>query len=165
MADKTATGPVWSFVTAGTAPSPTPTPTPTPPPPNQNPLQLVLEANGPSATQAAALDAILHVRDPFPVFNSSNLLNEGFDQNTRVVIFVTNLQLLIGEPASAVVVNLVGSNGVSQNLPAETVSPMTSLGVTQVIFRLPNNLALGVCTIKVIAHGQTTNTGTIRIRN
>jgi hypothetical protein len=111
------------------------------------------------------LDAILHVRDPFPVFNSSNLLNEGFDQNTRVVIFVTNLQLLTGEPASAVVVNLVGSNGVSQNLPAETVSPMTSLGVTQVIFRLPNNLAVGVCTIKVTAHGQTTNTGTIRIRN
>jgi hypothetical protein len=81
------------------------------------------------------------------------------------MILVTNLQLLPGELPSAVVVNLVASNGQSQNLPAETVSPITSLGLTQVIFRLPGNLPVGVCTIKVTAHGQTTNTGTIRIRS
>jgi phosphatidylserine/phosphatidylglycerophosphate/cardiolipin synthase-like enzyme len=159
MAGKTATGPVWSFTTAGTAPAPTPTPTPTP-----NPLQLVLEQGGPSATQAAALDAILHVRDQFVVNNSSNLMNEGFDQNTRVLIFVTNLQLLSGEPPSAVIVNLVDSSGLSQNLPAEAVRPVTGLGITQVIFRLPSNLPAGVCTIKVLAHGLTSNSGTIRIR-
>lgn len=159
MADKTAAGPVWSFTTAGTAPAPTPTPTPTP-----NPLQLVLEQGGPSATQAAALDAILHVRDQFVVNNSSNLMNEGFDQNTRVLVFVTNLQLLPGEPASAVIVNLVDSSGLSRNLPAEAVRPVTTLGITQVIFRLPDNLPAGVCTIKVLAHGLTSNNGTIRIR-
>lgn len=39
MANKTATGPVWSFTTAGAAPSPTPTPTPTPSPtPGPTPL-------------------------------------------------------------------------------------------------------------------------------
>jgi PLD-like domain len=160
MADKTATGPVWSFVTTGIAPSPTPTPTPAP-----SSLQLILEDGGPTVTQAAALDAVMYVRDPFPVVNSSNLFDNGFDQNTRVVIFVANLQLLAGEPASAIVVNLVDSSGQSQNVPAEVVVPMTTPTVTQVIFRLPNNLSAGVCTVKVLAHGQTSNSGTIRIRS
>ena len=54
MADKTASGPVWSFVTTSSA---TPTPTPTP-----GSLQLILETGGPSVTQAAAFDTVLHVR-------------------------------------------------------------------------------------------------------
>jgi hypothetical protein len=41
---------------------------------------------------------------------------------------------------------------------------VTGLGITQVIFRLPSNLPAGVCTIKVLAHGLTSNSGTIRIR-
>lgn len=160
MADKTASGPVWSFVTTGTAPSPTPTPTPAP-----SQLQLILEDGGPTVTQAAAMDALLRVRDPFPVVNSNNLFDNGFDENTRVVIFVANLQMLAGEPASAVVINLVDSSGQSQNVAAEVVAPVTTPSVTQVIFRLPNNLPAGVCTIKVLAHGQTSNSATIRIRS
>jgi hypothetical protein len=128
-------------------------------------LQLVLEDGGPSITQVAALDAVLHVRDPFPVINSSNLLNKGFDPNTRVVIFVANLQLLPGEQAFAITVNLVASNGLSQNVSAEAAGPVATVGGTQIIFRLPNNLPAGVCTIKVLAHGLTSNSGTIRITN
>jgi hypothetical protein len=156
MANQTTGGPVWSFVTASAQPSPTPTPTP-------GSLQLVLEAGGPSATEAAALDAVFHVRDFFPVI-SSNPLNAGSDPNTRVVIFVGNLQLLPGEQASAITVNLVDNSGQSHDLPAEDVRPVTTLGVAQVIFRLPNNLSPGICTIKVLAHGQTSNSGTIRIK-
>ena len=111
------------------------------------------------------MDAMLHMRDMFPVINTSNMLNAGFDPNTRVVIFVANLQLLPGEPSSAVTVNLVDNNGQSFNVPAEDVRPVGTLGVAQVIFRLPSNLAPGPCTIKVLAHSQFSNTGTIRIKS
>ena len=106
------------------------------------------------------------MRDLFPVVNSmNNLFNAGFDPNTRVVIFVGNLELLPGEQASAVTVNLVDSNGQSQNLPAEDVRPLATLGFAQITFRLPGNLSPGISTIKVLAHSQTSNTGTIRIKN
>jgi hypothetical protein len=101
----------------------------------------------------------------FPVINSNNLLNAGFDPNTRIVIFVGNLQLLPGEQASAVTVNLVDNSGVSHNVPAEDVRAMPALGVVQVIFRLPSNVSPGICTIKVLAHSQISNTGTIRIKS
>jgi hypothetical protein len=125
----------------------------------------MLEFGGPTINQAAALDAMLHMRDMFPVINTSNMLNAGFDPNTRVVIFVANLQLLPGEPSSAVTVNLVDNNGQSFNVPAEDVRPVSTLGFVQITFRLPSNLAPGICTIRVLAHSDTSNTGTIRIKS
>jgi len=110
------------------------------------------------------LDATLHMRDMFTVVNSSNFLNAGFDANTRVVIFVSNLELLPGEQASAVTVNLVDNNGQTFNVPAEDVRPVSTLGFVQITFRLPSNLAPGICTIKIFAHSETSNTGTIRIK-
>jgi len=125
----------------------------------------MLESGGPTINQAAALDAMLHMRDMFPVINSSNMLNAGFDPNTRVVIFVGNLQLLPGEPDSVVTVNLVDNNGQSFNVPAEDVRVVSTLGFVQITFRLPNNLAPGICAIKVLVHSQFSNTGTIRIKS
>ena len=140
------------------------TPRASTPPPPATLIQLVLEEGGPTPTEAAAFDALLHLRDLFPVINNENLLNEGFDQNTRVVVFATNLQLCPGESASDVVVNLVDNNGKPHNIGAEDVRAMGSLGFSQVIFRLPTDLAAGTCTVKVTAHSQTTNAGTIRIK-
>jgi hypothetical protein len=128
------------------------------------PLQLLLEEFGPSSSQVAALDSVLFLRDPFPVVNGADLLNLGSDRNTRVIIFAANLQLAQGETSSAVVVNLVDSNGLSYDIPAEDVRPVPNFNFTQVIFRLPNNLPAGTCTIKVKAHSQVSNAGTIRIR-
>jgi hypothetical protein len=34
----------------------------------------------------------------------------------------------------------------------------------QVVFRLPNNVGAGTCTIRIKAHGQMSNPGNIRIR-
>lgn len=127
--------------------------------------QLMLDESGPGPQQAAALDAMLSFRDPFPVVNSTNLLNQGPDKNTRVALFVANLQLVQGETASSVIVNLVGSNNESYNLPAEDVRPVPGFNFTQVVFRLPDTLMPGTCTIKVKAHGQESNPGTIRIKS
>ena len=110
-----------------------------------------------------ALDSLLFTRDPFPVVNVNYLLTRS-DHNTRVVLFVTKLQLAPGEVSSAVVVDLLDSSNVSFHVPAEDVRAVPNFDFTQVIFRLPDNLAAGECVVQVTAHGQVTNTGTIRIR-
>jgi hypothetical protein len=127
-------------------------------------LQLVLEQSGPSPNQLAAIDAALFTRDPFAVVNAADVLNMGPDRNTRVSLFAMNLQLAQAETASAVVVNLTDAGNHSYQVTAEDIRPMTNPPFTQVIFRLPDNLAVGTCTVSIKAHGQTSTVGTIRIR-
>jgi len=131
----------------------------------QGPLQLLLDESGPASNQVAALDSVLLTREPFPVVNAANLFNLGVDRNTRVIVFATNLQLLQGESSSAVTVSLVDSNNQSYNIAAEDVRPVPNFPFTQVAFRLPNSTSVGTCIITLKAHGQTSNSGSIRIRN
>lgn len=150
--------PAGPLLVAYQSESPTPTPTP-------SPIELLMDASGPALDQVSALDSILFLRDPFPVVNGANLLNLGSDRNTRVIIVVTNLQLAQGETPSSVVVNLIDSNNQSYDIAAEDVRPIPGIDFTQVVFRLPDNLAVGTCTIKVKAHSLISNAGTIRIKN
>jgi outer membrane protein assembly factor BamB len=128
------------------------------------PLQLLLDESGPALNQVAALDSVLLTRDPFPVVNAADLLNLGVDRNTRVIVFAKNLQLLQGESSSAVTVSLVDSNNQSYNIAAEDVRPLPNFPFTQVVFRLPDSTSVGTCIITLKAHGQTSNSGSIRIR-
>src|SRR5216683_3112299 len=130
---------------------------------NDDTLQLILEESGSNPNQAAAFDSMLFVRDPFHVQSVARWLDLGPDRNTRVLVFVKNLQLNQGETASAVTVNLVDGNSQSYDVAAENVQVLPTPGFTQVTFRLPNNLATGTCMVTVKAHGQISNTGTIRI--
>lgn len=129
------------------------------------PFQILLEQFGPVPNLASAVDSVLLLRDPFPVLNPTNPLNPTSDKNTRVLIFLSNFQLEPGETASSVVVNLVGSNNQSFDVPAEDVRFLASSSITQVMFRLPDGLAIGESTVTVKARGQTSNAGIIRIRN
>lgn len=129
-------------------------------------LFLALEEAGLDPNQVAALDSIWLLRDPFPVISTVDMLfPQGSDKNTRVVVFVMNLQLAPGDAASTVRVNLVASNGQTYDLGAEDVRPAPIPGFTQVTFRLPDNLTPGVCNIKIKAHDQESNQGNIRIQN
>jgi len=125
-------------------------------------FQILLDQSGPAGDQAAAVDSILLLRDPFPVVNSANLINPVSDPNTRLVIFVINMPIV---PASSVVVNLIDSNNQSYNITPQDVRVVPNFEFVQITFRLSNNLPVGTCKIKVIAQGQTTNTATFRIRN
>jgi len=144
-------------------PSATPIPSPSPSP-TASPVQLILDTSGPAVDQVAALDSMLFLRDPFAVVNPINLLNRGPDRNTRVVVSVVNLQLVQGEAAASVVVNLIDSRNQSYDLAAEDVRPIPSFNFTQIIFRLPDEISVGTCLVRVKAHGQVSNAGTIRIR-
>ena len=125
-------------------------------------LTLLLEEAGPSPSQLAALEAVLHLRDPFTLFMPDWYTPE-VNENTRVKIFAQGLILTPGEQANSVFVILQASNGQFFSLPAEDVRPMPNSDFTQVIFRLPNNLAPGTCTASIFAHGRQSNSGTFRI--
>ena len=126
-------------------------------------LNLALDQTGPAVDQAIALDLLTMLRDPFPVVSLNNLLNLTTDKNTRVILLVSSLQTIPDEPSSAVVVNLVGSNNQSYDIPAEDVRAIANSEFVQVSFRLPDGLAPGTCTIKIKSHAQVSNAGTIRI--
>lgn len=129
------------------------------------PLFLILEESALDPTQVAAVDSFSFTRDPFLVIPMIELLGQGADKNTRVLVFVTNLQLAPNDVASTVRVNLVDSGGQTHDIGAEDISVVPGFNFMQIRFRLPDNLLPGACTIKISAHDQESNTGTIRIRN
>lgn len=130
---------------------------------NDDHLLLVLEELAPNPNQAAAFESIFFVRDPFHVLSVAQWLNLGSDRNTRVILFASNLQLAQGEAASAVTVSLVDGNSQTFDVAAESVQSIPNTDLTQVIFRLPDALATGACSVTIKAHNQISNTGVIRI--
>jgi hypothetical protein len=131
---------------------------------NDDVLELVLEDSGPLATQAAAIDALRFVRDPFPIVSVPELFaSAGFDRNTRVMLFVRNLELNPGENSSAVIVRLISSTSQVIEVFAEDFRPVPNTDLMQVVFRVPNNIAAGQCSVIVRSHGRFTSMGTIRI--
>jgi hypothetical protein len=130
------------------------------------PLRLVMEETSTPSAQAAAVDSVLQTRDPFRVVSAQNLLNQGADRNTRVLLFVSNLQLLPGETAAAVSAQAADAANNVYSLPVEDVRPVPNMAsLSQLAVRLPDNLPTGTVTVRVGAHGQITNPGTIRIRD
>ena len=131
-----------------------------------SPLLLLLDESGPGSHQVAALDSLLLMRDPFPVISTLGLLRSGSDRNTRVTVFVANIQLAPGDAASSVIVNLFDTNGQSHDVTAEDMRAVPFSNFMQISFRLPDNLRPGVCVVKVKGpHNQESNAGTIRISN
>ena len=127
------------------------------------PLQLALDNTGPAVDQLAAVDSMLLLRDPFRLTQPASVITQPTDGRTRVVIFVSNLNLAPTDPANLVTVTLVDAQGHSFEIAAENVRSVVGVEMSQVTFRLPDNLAAGTCTVKVSTQGRISNTGTIRI--
>ena len=130
---------------------------------NDDTLQLLLEESSPNVNQVAALDALLFVRDPFKVVSIPEAFAFGSDRNTRLIVFVKNLELNPGELPAAVIVRVVGSNNQIFNIQAQDVRSVPNFDFTQVVFRLPDNLSAGTATLVVAAHGRLSNTGTFQV--
>lgn len=128
------------------------------------PLLLALEESATDPNQVVALDSLLFLRDPFSVLRPFDLFNQGTDQNTRLVVYVSNLRFAQGDAPSTVKINLVDANGQTFEVGAEDVRALPLVSFMQVQFRLPDTLAPGVCNIKIKAPDQESNTGTIRIK-
>lgn len=130
---------------------------------NDDVLQLLLEEAGPTVKQAAALDALFFTRDTFPVAGIPEWFPTASDRNTRVMFFVRNLELNPGESPAAVLVELKASNGEFFNVPAEDVRPVPNVDFAQAAIRLPDTLRADVYTVRISAHSQISNPGTIRV--
>ena len=126
------------------------------------PLLLALEES--ATNQVVALDSLLFLRDPFSVLRPFDLFNQGTDQNTRLLVYVSNIRFAPGDAPSSVKINLVDANGQTFEVGAEDVRALPLVSFMQVQFRLPDTLAAGVCNIKIKTPDQETNTGTIRIK-
>lgn len=126
-------------------------------------LELILEESGQVPNQAAALDAILAVRDPFRVVGIPDWFPSGSDKNTRVVLIARNLQLNPNELSSAVFVTFTTTNGSIFDAFTEDVRSIPGSEFTQVTVKLRNNLPAGTHTVVIQAHTKVSNSGTIRI--
>lgn len=73
------------------------------------------------------------------------------------------LELNPGENSSAVMVRLIGSNNQVIDVFSEDFRPVPNTDLMQVVFRVPNNLAAGQCTVIVRSHERFSNMATIRI--
>ena len=124
---------------------------------------LILEESNPAPQQVAALESVYFTRDPFRVESISAAFSPVPGQRTIVMLFAQNLRLNQGETVSNVLINLVDGNNQSFDVPATDVRAVPNVDLTQVLFLLPDGLAPGTCKVTIKAHGQASNTGTIRI--
>jgi len=125
----------------------------------------VREDASPLSNHAAALDALLFVRDPFRKVTVPELFAApGFDRNARVMLFVRNLELNPGEnPNLAVIVRMIDMNNQVFEVFAEDFRAVQNTDLMQVVFRLPNSIATGNCNLIIRAHGRFSNVATIQI--
>jgi hypothetical protein len=102
------------------------------------------------------------VRDPFPLANPFNFSS---DNRTRVMLFVTNLDLAPGENSSAVTARVQDAAVNVFPLTVEFAGKVPGFDwLTQVIVRLPNNLPVGQpLFVTVTLHGLTSNKARIQI--
>jgi glucose/arabinose dehydrogenase len=114
---------------------------------------------------AIALDSPTMSRDPFAL---TNLINFSLtnDHQTRLSLFVTNLELLPGENSSAVTARLQDASMNVFPLQVEFVGAVTGVaGFSQVIARLPANTPANQSVfVSVTLHGQTSNLARVRMK-
>ena len=120
--------------------------------------QILLDETGPETNQAAALENVCQLRDPFHLHLQYSWWAPVNDQNTRVTIFVLNITS--GIP---ITINLQDARGQSFSLAAEDVRATPNGEFVQVTFRLPDNLAAGPCNVSVVANGLTSNLASFRV--
>jgi VCBS repeat protein len=140
------------------SPTPTATPTPTPTPTPQGPV-LVTEEN---SSRAVALDSVTFTRDPFSVRTIQNFSS---DQHTRIMLFASNMDLLPGEPISAVTAQAETESGGVHMLAVEYVGKVLNFNsLTQINVSLPDELeGAGNVQVSVSLHGVASNKALITI--
>ena len=88
---------------------------------------------------------------------------------TAVVVILILLLFVLDLPPGAsqpngVSISLNDASGNFHNVIAEDVRTIPGVDFKQVIFRLPNNLAVGNCQVRLFSQNVMSNLGTIRIK-
>jgi Tol biopolymer transport system component len=123
-----------------------------PPPP-----QLLTDESG----QAAALNALNLMRDPFPLVTTDSF---GTDTSTRVALFARNMDFWPGEDISVVTVEAEDSQHRTHQLTVETIGKAKNFNwLSQVVVKLPEDLAPGDVLLRIYLRGVPSNQALIRI--
>ena len=113
---------------------------------------IVLEEN---TGRAAVLDSVWFLRDPFSLESLQNLSS---DRRTRIMIFATGIELLPGESASAVLVQLEDSQNHVYPLVVEDVRKVPNFDFSQIVVRLSDSIQTeGDFRITLTFRGTTSN--------
>ena len=108
-----------------------------------------------NSQRAIAIESATFVRDPLPVVNPNNLSHS---RRTSLALFGTNMDLLPGENASAVIVSARDSRSKTHKLLVDFVGKIPGVDLTQVVVRLPDELAqAGDVWVSASLRGQTSN--------
>lgn len=119
----------------------------------QTPAPILLTEQ--NSQRAIALDSTTFVRDPLPVVSRNNFSQS---RRTRLALFGINMDLVPGENASAVTVMARDSRSRTYNLNVEFVGKIPNFDLTQVVVKLPDELAqAGDVWISASLRGQTSN--------
>jgi uncharacterized repeat protein (TIGR01451 family) len=112
--------------------------------------------------RAIALDSVTMVREPFSL---RNVFNFSSDQRTRVMLFATGIDLLPGESASSVQVQLEDGEHHLYPLVVESVLPVPNLpSLTQLVVKLPDTIAVeGDFQLTLTFRGTTSNKPLVHI--
>lgn len=115
-----------------------------------------------NSSRTAALDSVTMVREPFSL---TNVHNFSVDQQTRIVLFVTGIELLPSENLSAVQVQLEDNEHHTYPLVVEDLRKLPDLpGISQIVVRLPDSIQTeGDFTISVTFRGATGNRSLISV--
>jgi hypothetical protein len=122
---------------------------------------LLLEEN---SSKAVALTSVTMLRDPFSLLDRFNL---GADERTRVMLFVSQLELGSSENVSAVTLLVEDSQHRTYSLVVEDVRKVPGLDwLSQVVVRLPDEIDVsGEFWITVSLRGMTSNRASIELHS
>jgi hypothetical protein len=124
---------------------------PSPPPPAPAPKLLAEENTG----RAIALNAIQLTREPFAPFTRPNF---SYDEQTRLVLFAMDLDLLPGEDASSVSAQIEDSQQRVIQVPVKFVGKVPNLdSLTQIVVRLPFPIIKDGTRISISLRGSSSN--------
>ena len=140
-------------------PTPTPSPVPTPTPASSVPVLLTI----PNTTRAVAIHSVLFNREPFTLRTPVNLSS---DQGTRIMLFVTNLDLLPGETPASITVRATDLRGFTYTLAVEQLIKVPNLsGISSLIVELPDDATInGDLAINLSIRGAWSNYGFVTIK-
>ena len=116
----------------------------------------------PNSTRAVAVESIDFLTEPFA---PTRAIAYGQDGRTRVMLFASNLNLNVGEPASAVTADAEDGNHIHYPLVVEYVGPVPGFSwMNAVIVRLHDDLGdVGDVLVGITLHGATSNRARIGI--
>lgn len=119
---------------------------------------LILEEN---TSRAVALDSSLFLRDPFPL---GNIHNFSSDQRTRIMLFVTGIELNSGEGLSSILVQLEDTQNHIFPLVVEDIRKVPNFNFSQIVVKLPDSIDTeGDHRISLSFRGTTGNKPLIRV--